>query len=135
MRFHVELLSREFILINTFNFGTKIYNFTIHILYSSIYLNCSTFPFIVRMTPKFTFRFLIPKYRIWRKRIFKTLLQDFIFKIGVFLSFFTFLGVFVNMSFLPNFCILKTSAPSNCGNEVLFSQKSYFIIKICTKLP
>ena len=39
------------------------------------------------------------------------------------------MGVFVNRSLLPIFRVLKASAPSECENEVPFSQKSYFIVK------
>ena len=38
-------------------------------------------------------------------------------------------SVFVNRSILPIFRILKAPVPSECGNEVPFSQKSCFIIK------
>ena len=46
-----------------------------------------------------------------------------------FCHFSKFLGVFANRSHLPIVYILKSSAPSECGNEILFSQKSCFIVK------
>ena len=48
---------------------------------------------------------------------------------GYFFNFLKFLVVFANRSDLPIFRVLKALVPSEYGNEVLFSQKSYFIIK------
>ena len=54
----------------------------------SVYLNSATFSSSVEMAPKFTFRFIIPKYRGCQNRIFEIPLRACIFKAGVFSSFF-----------------------------------------------
>ena len=56
-------------------------------------------------------------------------------KQGYFLHFSSSRANFVNRSYLPNFCVLKASARSECGNEIPFSQKSCFTIKNMHNLP
>ena len=51
-------------------------------------MNSATFSSSVEIAPKFTFRFIIPKYRGWQNRIFEIPIRDCIFKAGVFSSFF-----------------------------------------------
>ena len=51
-------------------------------------MNSATFSSSVEMAPKFTFRFIIPKYRGWQNRIFENALRDCIFKARVFSSLF-----------------------------------------------
>ena len=127
MRFCLKSLSRGFIPTYTFNFGPKIYDFAVHVPPFLIYVNSATFLFSVGMALKFTFRLLIPKYGGRENWIFKIPCREFIFKPGVFSSFFTFLGRFVNRSLLPNFRVLRAPVPLDYRNEVPFSQISYFI--------
>ena len=74
----------------------------------SVYVNSATFSSSVEMAPKFTFRFIIPKYRGLQNRIFEIPLRDCIFKARVFSSFFK-----------PYFCTGLLSQP----NPIFVPQK------------
>ena len=67
----------------------------------SVYVNSATFSSSFEMAPKFTFRFIIPKYRSWQNRIFEITIRDCIYKAGVFSSFFK-----------PYFCTGLLSQPN-----------------------
>ena len=92
--FLLKLMSRGFILTNTFDSVKKstILLFTSPI--SSVYVNSVTFPYSVGMTQNFILRLLMPKYGGWQSRNFKIPLRYCISKAGVFSSFFTFSGAF-----------------------------------------
>ena len=74
----------------------------------SVYMNSVNFSSSVEMAPKFTFRFIIPKYRGCQNRIFEIPLRDCIFKARVFSSFFK-----------PYFCTGLLSQP----NPIFVPQK------------
>ena len=74
----------------------------------SVYVNSATFSSNVEMEPKFTFRFIIPKYRGWNNRIFQFPFRDCNFKARVFSSFFK-----------PYFCTGLLSQP----NPIFVPQK------------
>ena len=74
----------------------------------SVYVNSAIFSSSVEIAPKFTFRFIIPKYRGWQNRIFEIQIRDCIVKAGLFLSFFK-----------PYFCNGLLSQP----NPIFIPQK------------
>ena len=76
----------------------------------SVYVNSATFSSSVEMAPKFTFRFIIPKYRGWQNRIFKIPLRDCIFKARVFSSFFKPIFVLASSANQTLFLYLKNKA-------------------------
>ena len=67
--------------------------------------------------------------RVGKVRFLKLRSKTAFSKKEYFRHFLKFLDIFENRSPLPIFRVLKALAPSECGNEVPFSQKSYFIIK------
>ena len=64
LRFRLKLSSRGFKLTQTFDFGPKICNFTIHYSRSSVYVNSVTFSILAGTILNFTFRFLMPNYKV-----------------------------------------------------------------------
>ena len=92
-------------------------------------MNTITFLSNVGIEPNFIFRFFIPIYGVGEVGFLKFCTKTAFSIQGYFRHFSHFWGVFANRSPLPNFRILKAAAPSKCRNEVMFSQKSYFILK------
>ena len=126
LRFHLKLIFRGFVATRMFDLDLKI---TIS-LFTTLCVNSTTFSLSVGMTSNFILRLLMPNYGGWWNQIFKISLRDCVFKAGVFSSFFQNFQALSQIG-LPYlfFCVLKAPAPSEYGNEVLFSQKSWFTIK------
>ena len=87
-------------------------------------MNSATFPTNVGMAPNFILRLLMPNYEVGEIGFSKFHSDTAFSKQGYFCH-----SVFVNRSILPIFRILKAPVPSECGNEVPFSQKSCFTVK------
>ena len=64
----------------------------------SIYVNSTTFSFSIGIIPKFILRYLFPKYGSLQNKNSKITPWDCIFNTGVFLSFFSISGVFLQIS-------------------------------------
>ena len=75
----------------------------------SVYVNSATFSSSVEIAPKFTFMFIIPKYRGWQNRILEIPLGDYIFKSrGIFVIFQTLFLYRPPQPTKPYFCTSKT---------------------------
>ena len=130
LRFHLKLSSRGYKLARTFDLNPK----------STILLfTYSCFPRFTWIVPLFRpvsewykisyLSFLCLIMRVGKVIFLKFRSKTAFSKQGYFCHFSKFLDIFKNRSPLPIFHILKVLALSKCGNQVLFSWKSYFIIE------